>query len=54
MWMSPAIRSILKSSGQSFGTIDLDKDQKPRPKWPAQPLLSYQPESPLTSGNAPA
>lgn len=24
VWMSPAIRSLLKSSGQSFGTIDLD------------------------------
>ena len=26
VWMSPAIRSMLKSSGQSFGTIDLDKE----------------------------
>lgn len=29
VWMSPAIRSMLKSSGQSFGTIDLDKEPDP-------------------------
>lgn len=55
MWMSPAIRSILKSSGQSFGTIDLDKDPETAAQMASsEPLLSYQPESPLTSGNAPA
>lgn len=26
VWLSPAIRSMLKSSGRSFGTIDLDKE----------------------------
>jgi hypothetical protein len=26
VWLSPAIRSMLKSSGQSFGTIDLDEE----------------------------
>ena len=25
LWMSPAIKAMLKNSGRSFGTIDLDK-----------------------------
>lgn len=45
IWMSPAIRSMLKSSGQSFGTIDLDKEpETARQMASAEPLLSYQPD----------
>jgi hypothetical protein len=45
VWMSPAIRSMLKSSGHSFGTIDLDKEpETARQMASAEPLLSYQPD----------
>jgi hypothetical protein len=43
VWMSPAIRSMLRSSGQSFGTIDLDKEPETAGQLAsAEPLLSYQ------------
>lgn len=52
MWMSPAIRSILKSSGQSFGTIDLDKDPETKAQMAGtEPLLAYQPESPFAQSS---
>lgn len=55
MWMSPAIRSILKSSGHSFGTIDLDKDPETKAQMAgSEPLLSYQSEAPFAQGNAAA
>lgn len=38
VWMSPAIRSLLKSSGQSFGTIDLDAEPET-----ASPLAGSHP-----------
>lgn len=52
MWMSPAIRSMLKSSGHSFGTIDLDKDPEAKAQMAGvEPMLSYQSESPFAKGN---
>jgi hypothetical protein len=55
MWMSPAIRSILKSSGQSFGTIDLDKDPETKAQMAgSESLLSYQAEAPFAESNASA
>lgn len=55
IWMSPAIRSLLKSSGQSFGTIDLDKEPETAAQMAsAKPLLNYQNESPFTQGGTPA
>ena len=55
VWMSPAIRSMLKSSGHSFGTIDLDKEPDTAAQMAsAKPLLNYQAESPFTQGGAPA
>jgi hypothetical protein len=43
VWMSPNIRSMLKSSGQSFGTIDLDKEPETVSQLAsAEPLLKYQ------------
>lgn len=43
VWMSPAIRAILKSSGQSFGTIDLDQDpETTSPLAKAESHFTYQ------------
>ncbi len=55
LWMSPNIRSILKSSGQSFGTIDLDKDPETLAQMAgAEPLLSYlSPATPVLETTAP-
>jgi hypothetical protein len=54
VWMSPAIRSMLKSSGQNFGTIDLDKEPETAGQMASSnPLLSPAdfPEG-LSQGNA--
>lgn len=46
LWLSPAIRSVLKQSGQEFGTIDLDKEPETAEQLAsADPLLRYQTES---------
>ena len=43
VWMSPAIRSLLKSSGRDFGVIDLDKEPETAEQLVStEPLLSYQ------------
>lgn len=43
VWMSPSIRSMLKTSGHNFGTIDLDKEPDTAGQLAsAEPLLNYQ------------
>lgn len=50
VWMSPAIRSMLKSSGQNFATIDLDKEPETAAQMAsAKPLLKQADF--LTQGN---
>lgn len=56
VWMSPAIRSLLKSSGRNFGVIDLDKDPETAAQMASsQPLLAPADfQDHLTLGNASA
>lgn len=55
VWMSPAIRSMLKSSGQSFGTIDLDKEPETAAPMGSGNSLLNSPASPEFSlNNVPA
>jgi hypothetical protein len=43
LWVSPAIKSILKDSGRDFGLHDLDKEEETAEQLAsAEPLLSYQ------------
>jgi len=43
LWISPAFRTMLKSSGQNFGTVDLDQEPETVTQLTsAEPLLSYQ------------
>jgi hypothetical protein len=56
VWMSPAIRSMLKSSGQNFATIDLDKEPETAAQMASsKPLLNpVDFQERLTQVNAPA
>lgn len=46
LWLSPAIRSILKQSGRDFAVIDLDKEPDTADQMAsAEPLLAYQSNS---------
>lgn len=56
VWMSPAIRSMLKSSGQSFGTIDLDEEPETAAQVANSKPLFSQFDSPerRALGNIPA
>jgi hypothetical protein len=43
LWLSPAIRSMLKRSGRNFEVIDLDKEPETAAQMAnPEPLLSYQ------------
>ena len=43
LWVSPAIKSILKDSGRDFGLYDLDKEEETADQLAsAEPLLAYQ------------
>ena len=43
VWLSPAIRNVLRQSGRNFGVIDLDKEPKTAEQLAStEPLLSYQ------------
>ena len=47
LWLSPAIRKILKENGRDFGLLDLDKEPETEEQLASQePLLSYQVEFP--------
>ncbi len=47
-WFSPTIRSVLKQSGQDFGTIDLDGEPETAEQMAsASPLLEYQSQAPF-------
>ena len=47
LWLSPAIRTILKENGRDFGLLDLDKEPETVEQLASlEPLLSYEVEFP--------
>ena len=47
LWLSPAIKTILKESGSDFGLLDLDKEPETEEQLASlDPLLSYQVDFP--------
>ena len=47
LWLSPAIRTILKENGRDFGLLDLDKEPETVEQLASlEPLLSYEVDFP--------
>ena len=47
LWLSPAVRTILKESRRDFGLLDLDQESETAEQLASlEPLLSYQVEFP--------
>ena len=47
LWLSPAIRTMLKENGRDFGLLDLDKEPETEEQLASlEPLLSYEVDFP--------
>ena len=53
LWLSPAIRTILKENGRDFGLLDLDKEPETEEQLASmEPLLGYQVDFPREKPSA--